>query len=67
MNRNRLAAVVAGGAFLLAMTACTERTRENMIPTGEVVEVDVPVPDTIPHPATQMPEMEDYTLSDDVQ
>lgn len=67
MNRNRLAVIVAGAALLPAMTACTERTKENMVPTGEVVEVDVPVPDTLPHPACQVVDVEDYTLPDDVR
>lgn len=67
MNRNRLAVIVAGGVLLSAMTACTERTKENMVPTGEVVEVDVPVPDTLPRPAPQMLDVEDYALPDDIK
>lgn len=62
MNRNRIAVIIAGSALLSALCACTERTMENMEPTGEVVEVVIDVPDSTCQFSSEQTEVEDYSL-----
>lgn len=64
MNHTRSVGMMAACALLSVMTACTERTKENMVPTGEVVEVEIQVPDTVSRPAPQILEVSDYSIPD---
>lgn len=64
MNHTRSVGMMVTCALLSVMTACTERTKENMVPTGEVVEVEIQVPDTISRPAPQILEVADYSIPD---
>lgn len=47
--KSRLA-VLAGGLLAVVLCSCQGRTRENMVPLGETVEVEisVDVPDELP-------------------